>query len=85
VLPVPPDVRLHDVGGSRAESDVILPPSKANVLTTGTDNIDAALDAALDMTFPASDPVALFVPESDGRIPMQALAEQWSGLPLSRA
>ena len=28
---------------------------------TGTGSLDAALDAALEMTFPASDPVALFV------------------------
>jgi hypothetical protein len=28
------------------------------------DSLDAALDAALAMTFPASDPVALFRPDS---------------------
>jgi hypothetical protein len=30
------------------------------------DSIDDALDAALEMTFPASDPIALFVQEYDG-------------------
>jgi hypothetical protein len=40
---------------------------KENILRTAKDSIDAALDAALDMTFPASDPVAVFVPESTGR------------------
>jgi len=36
-------------------------------LRTAADSIDAALDAALDMTFPASDPIAIFMPDSDGR------------------
>ena len=31
-------------------------------MKTDTDSIDAALDAALDMTFPASDPIAVFIP-----------------------
>jgi hypothetical protein len=31
-------------------------------VTAAIDNIDAALDAALGMTFPASDPVALSMP-----------------------
>jgi len=31
---------------------------------TTADSIDAALDAALDMTFPASDPIAVFMPDS---------------------
>lgn len=30
------------------------------------DGIDHALDAALEMTFPASDPIALFIQEYDG-------------------
>jgi hypothetical protein len=34
------------------------------MLRTATDSLDAALDAALAMTFPASDPVALFRPDS---------------------
>ena len=29
------------------------------------DHVSDALDAALEMTFPASDPVAVFVPEAD--------------------
>jgi len=30
-------------------------------MRTATDSLDAALDDALEMTFPASDPVALFM------------------------
>ena len=33
-------------------------------MRTTMDSLDAALDAALVMTFPASDPVALFRPDS---------------------
>ncbi len=33
-------------------------------MKTAADNIDAALDAALKMTFPASDPIAVFIPIS---------------------
>ena len=37
------------------------------------DHVDRALDDALDMTFPASDPIAIFVPSAaapfDGRAP----------------
>lgn len=29
------------------------------------DHVSDALDAALEMTFPASDPVAVYIPESD--------------------
>ena len=36
-------------------------------MTTAIDSIDAALDAALGMTFPASDPVALSVPDAGDR------------------
>ena len=36
-------------------------------MTTAIDSIDAALDAALDMTFPASDPVALSMPDAGDR------------------
>jgi len=32
---------------------------------TVIDDMDAALDAALLMTFPASDPIAVFIPGSD--------------------
>jgi len=38
---------------------------KDDVVRNATDNLDAALDAALDMTFPASDPVALFIPAAE--------------------
>ena len=34
------------------------------MMSTAMDSLDAALDAALAMTFPASDPVALFRPDS---------------------
>lgn len=36
-------------------------------MTTAANNIDAALDAALVMTFPASDPIAVFMPDSSER------------------
>ncbi len=32
-------------------------------MKTSADHVERALDDALDMTFPASDPVAVFVPE----------------------
>jgi len=35
------------------------------MVRTATDSFDAALDAALEMTFPASDPVALFMADPD--------------------
>lgn len=35
------------------------------VSTITKDHLDAALDAALAMTFPASDPVALFIPVAE--------------------
>jgi hypothetical protein len=34
------------------------------ILKTAMDSLEVALDAALAMTFPASDPVALFRPET---------------------
>jgi hypothetical protein len=40
-----------------------LEPDHANE-TVGEDRVDKALDAALQMTFPASDPVALFIPST---------------------
>lgn len=36
-----------------------------NIVNEGQDTIDDALDAALEMTFPASDPIAIFVREYD--------------------
>ena len=40
-----------------------VPPSiaKEHILNTQTERIDAALDAALNMTFPASDPIAPYI------------------------
>jgi len=34
---------------------------------TAIDDMDTALDAALLMTFPASDPIAVFMPGSDSQ------------------
>lgn len=34
---------------------------KENMVSTTSNDLDTALDAALAMTFPASDPVALFI------------------------
>ena len=36
-----------------------------NIVQDRHDSIDDALDAALEMTFPASDPIALFMHEHD--------------------
>ena len=36
-------------------------------MRAATDSIDAALDVALELTFPASDPIALCMPDYDGR------------------
>lgn len=33
------------------------------------DRIDQALDAALEMTFPASDPIAVYAPEERASVP----------------
>ena len=44
-------------------------------MDTAADSIDAALDAALDMTFPASDPIAVFMPDSSER----PVARGWPG------
>ena len=50
------------------------------------DSIDAALDAALGMTFPASDPVALSMPDDRVRRAAEdqaGLATDGTGSPLS--
>jgi hypothetical protein len=44
-----------------ANGQIPLEPDHENE-AVGEDRIDEALDAALELTFPASDPVALIVP-----------------------
>ena len=44
----------------------------ATIVRTPADPVDNALDAALEMTFPASDPVAVFVPGQEDPAAVQA-------------
>ena len=55
-------------------------------MVTAIDSIDAALDAALGMTFPASDPVALSMPPGDRGVTDDEteLASNGAGLPPSQ-
>jgi hypothetical protein len=39
------------------------------------DRIDRALDAALDMTFPASDPIAIWMPEGESGLTLPNRAQ----------
>lgn len=41
--------------------------TEENIVKDGSDSIEDAQDAALEMTFPASDPIALFLQEYDWR------------------
>ena len=56
-------------------------------MRTATDNLDAALDAALEMTFPASDPVAPFMADPGrGAVALDRVGPQFNPdqIPVSK-
>jgi len=58
------------------------------IVKDGHESIEDALDAALEMTFPASDPIALFIQEddasNDARLREQRAAGNDAAMPLNR-
>jgi hypothetical protein len=57
---------------------------REDITMTAQDRMERALDAALEMTFPASDPIAIYRPEepNDGRAGESMLS---TGEPTRRA
>lgn len=48
-------------------------------MRTTKDRVESSLDDALDMTFPASDPIAVFMPVDTAEIRIERLAIRRSG------
>jgi hypothetical protein len=57
--------------GDHVESETVHHKRGEHMLRTQAERLDAALDAALAMTFPASDPIALYVADE----PQSAVAD----------
>ena len=60
-------------------NDARAPGREESTVENHHESIDEALDAALELTFPASDPIALFMHEYDGWNDA-SIGESWTAL-----